>query len=107
MSPGKTVALALLAAALLVDGLVDEASTQRLQPCAFNELCRCSRSGPDLGLVFCDDVHLSDLPVAINNSKAFALHLRRNQLHRLEENLFRGTGPSPNLASFFFCKCNV
>jgi len=70
--------------------LVEE--TSNLQPCPFNLLCRCSRGGPEVGLIYCEDIPLAQVPLAINNTKAFALNLRRNELHRLEENVFHGTG---------------
>ena len=83
------------AAVSATTALSSDDESNRLQPCTFNPLCRCTRSGPNLGMVFCEDVPLADLPVAINNSKAFAMHLRRNGLRRLEDNLFQGTGKDP------------
>ncbi|KAI9550756.1 hypothetical protein GHT06_013401 [Daphnia sinensis] len=70
--------------------LEDEA--KNLQPCPFNLLCRCSRGGPEVGLIYCEDIPLASIPVGINNTKAFALNLRRNGLRRVEENGFHRTG---------------
>ncbi|KZS08454.1 Chaoptin [Daphnia magna] len=70
--------------------LEDEA--KNLQPCPFNLLCRCSRGGPEVGLIYCEDIPLASVPVGINNTKAFALNLRRNGLRRVEENGFHRTG---------------
>lgn len=69
-----------------------EAETSHLQSCPFNLLCRCSKQGPEVGMIYCEDVPLGDVPIAINNTKAFALNLRRNGLHRIEENIFHQTG---------------
>ncbi|XP_046462597.1 chaoptin-like [Daphnia pulex] len=69
-----------------------EDETKNLQPCPFNLLCRCSRGGPEVGLIYCEDIPLANVPVGINNTKAFALNLRRNGLRRVEENAFHRTG---------------
>ena len=72
-------------------GILDD-ETKNLQPCPFNLLCRCSRGGPEVGLIYCEDIPLANVPVGINNTKAFALNLRRNGLRRVEENAFHRTG---------------
>lgn len=61
-------------------------------PCVFNPLCSCSKSLPDLGLVFCEDVPLLRIPPAINNSKVFMLHLENNGLRSVEPYFLQGTG---------------
>jgi hypothetical protein len=71
---------------------IKEEETSHLQPCPFNLLCRCSRGGPEVGLIYCEDIPLADVPATMNNTKAFALYLRRNGLRRLEENSFHRTG---------------
>ena len=63
-----------------------------MQPCPFNQLCRCSRGGPEVGMVYCEDIPLGDVPNGINNTKSFAINLRRNGLRRIEEDLFHRTG---------------
>lgn len=73
------------------DGILDD-EYNHLQPCSINPLCRCSRAGPELGLVFCEDIPLANVPASLNNTKAFALNMRRNGLRRIEEHVFHGTG---------------
>ena len=75
-----------------ITGRIMEEETDNMQPCPFNLLCRCSRSGPEVGLIYCEDIPLADVPASMNNTKAFALYLRRNGLRRLEENSFHRTG---------------
>lgn len=72
-------------------GILEE-EQKNLQPCPFNLLCRCSRGGPEVGLIYCEDIPLANIPTGINNTKAFALNLRRNGLRRIEENGFHRTG---------------
>ncbi|XP_069668870.1 chaoptin isoform X2 [Periplaneta americana] len=76
--------------------LVISASTSpdavRYPPCVFNPLCSCSKSVPDLGLVFCRDVPLPRLPPPINSSKVFMLHLENNGLRSIEPYFLQGTG---------------
>jgi hypothetical protein len=61
-------------------------------PCVFNPLCSCSKSLPDLGLVFCQDVPLLRLPAPLNSSKVFMLHLENNGLRSVEPYFLQGTG---------------
>lgn len=82
-------------------GILDD-ETKNLQPCPFNLLCRCSRGGPEVGLIHCEDIPLANVPVGINNTKAFALNLRRNGLRRIEENGFHRTGITEFYAIFIF-----
>jgi hypothetical protein len=64
----------------------------RYPPCVFNPLCSCSKSVPDLGLVFCRDVPLSRLPPPINRSKVYILHVENNGLRSIEPYFLQGTG---------------
>lgn len=83
------IACACLAGA--ATGYLDD-EAKNLQPCPFNLLCRCSRGGPEVGLIHCEDIPMASVPVGINNTKAFALNLRRNGLRRVEEHGFHRTG---------------
>ena len=82
------------------NGAYHDIETANMQPCPFNQLCRCSRGGPEVGLVYCEDIPLGDVPNAINNTKSFAINLRRNGLRRIEEDLFHRTGNRADLTSF-------
>lgn len=61
-------------------------------PCFFNSLCTCSKVVPDLGIVRCQDVHLSKIPNTINSSKVFMLHMDNNGLRTIEPHFFQNTG---------------
>ncbi|XP_068248424.1 chaoptin-like [Palaemon carinicauda] len=61
-------------------------------PCQFNAQCTCSNTGPDLGLVFCDNVELGRIPQELNNTKIHTLTLRSNNLLCLDEYTFHNTG---------------
>ena len=73
-------------------GSMYDVESINMQPCPFNQLCRCSRGGPEVGMIYCEDIPLGDVPNAINNTKSFALNLRRNGIRRIEEDLFHRTG---------------
>ncbi|XP_063912433.1 chaoptin-like isoform X1 [Zophobas morio] len=60
--------------------------------CHFGAFCSCSKSGPDLGIVRCHDVHLPRIPEAINVSKVFMLHLENNNLRSIEPYFLQSTG---------------
>ncbi|XP_045123906.1 chaoptin-like [Portunus trituberculatus] len=60
--------------------------------CNFNAQCTCSNTGPDLGLVFCDNVELGRVPEELNNTKIHTLTLRSNNLRSLDEYAFYSTG---------------
>lgn len=83
-------------------GKISHDETSDLQPCPFNLLCKCSKPGPEVGLIYCDDLPLGDFPIAINTTKAFELHLRRNGLRRIEENIFHQTGSFFLMGMFSF-----
>ncbi|CAL4125556.1 unnamed protein product, partial [Meganyctiphanes norvegica] len=61
-------------------------------PCHFNAQCKCSNTGPDLGLVFCDNVALGRVPLELNNTKIRTLRLRSNNLRYLDDYAFYSTG---------------
>lgn len=81
----------------------------RHPPCYFNPLCSCSKTVPDLGIVRCVQVPLPRIPLPLNNSKLFRLHLEENGLRNIEPFFLQSTG---NLFKFsitlfllhFFCK---
>ncbi|XP_062700932.1 chaoptin-like isoform X2 [Aedes albopictus] len=61
-------------------------------PCNFNALCRCSKPGPDLGVVDCRNVHFPAIPKIINSSKLFKLYMDDTGLQDLEPYFFQATG---------------
>lgn len=65
---------------------------ENFPPCFFNPLCTCSKSIPDLGIVKCVDVYLSRIPVAINTSKVFILHMENNALFTIEPYFLQSAG---------------
>lgn len=69
-----------------------EIETSNYPPCLFNSLCKCSKSMPDLGIVHCENVHLSRIPESINISKVFKLHLINNGLRTIEPFFLQSTG---------------
>ncbi|XP_044258031.1 chaoptin isoform X2 [Tribolium madens] len=64
----------------------------RYPSCYFNTLCKCSKSGPDLGIVRCQNNHLPRIPETVNISKVFMLHLENNNLKVLEPYFLQSTG---------------
>ncbi|XP_015839467.1 chaoptin isoform X1 [Tribolium castaneum] len=64
----------------------------RYPSCYFNSLCACSKSGPDLGIVRCQNIHLPRIPETVNISKVFMLHLENNNLKVLEPYFLQSTG---------------
>lgn len=68
--------------------------------CYFSSLCTCSKSGPDLGIVRCQDVHLPRIPETLNISKVFMLHLENNNLKVLEPYFLQSTGMHYNTRKF-------
>ncbi|XP_050075895.1 chaoptin [Anopheles maculipalpis] len=69
-----------------------EIDTQSHPPCAFNPLCSCSKSAPDLGIVNCRDVLFPAVPKIINSSKLFMLTMDRTGLRELEPYFLQSTG---------------
>lgn len=64
-------------------------------PCSFNPLCTCSKPGPDLGKVLCQEVPLFSIPPILNSSMSiYILSLDRNSLLKVEDRSFYGTGIS-------------
>uniref|UniRef100_A0A1Q3FSG3 Putative conserved secreted protein n=1 Tax=Culex tarsalis TaxID=7177 RepID=A0A1Q3FSG3_CULTA len=61
-------------------------------PCAFNALCTCSKSAPDLGVVECRRVHFPAIPKVINSSKLFMLRMDDTGLREVEPYFFQATG---------------
>ncbi|XP_055588501.1 chaoptin isoform X2 [Uranotaenia lowii] len=61
-------------------------------PCSFNALCTCSKSAPDLGVVDCRDVLFPAIPMVINSSKLFMLHMDNTGLREIEPYFFQTTG---------------
>lgn len=95
------LAPAALLASLLLAGLPGCEARARLSavdrttdypPCFFNPLCSCSKSVPDLGIVWCRDVPLPRAPPPLNASKVFMLHLDNNGLRSLDAHFLTGTG---------------
>ncbi|KAJ1520527.1 hypothetical protein ONE63_003648 [Megalurothrips usitatus] len=66
--------------------------TTQYPPCYFNPLCSCSKSVPDLGIVWCRDVPLPRAPPPLNASKVYMLHLDNNGLRSLDAHFLTGTG---------------
>ncbi|KAJ3628300.1 hypothetical protein MTP99_015615 [Tenebrio molitor] len=69
-----------------------EVDLMRYPSCPFSSLCTCSKPGPDLGIVRCQNVHLSRIPEPVNTSKVFMLHLENNNLRIIEPHFFQSTG---------------
>uniref|UniRef100_A0A182PNT2 LRRCT domain-containing protein n=1 Tax=Anopheles epiroticus TaxID=199890 RepID=A0A182PNT2_9DIPT len=69
-----------------------EIDTQNHPPCAFNPLCSCSKSAPDLGIVNCRDVLFPAIPKVINSSKLFMLTMDGTGLRELEPYFLQSTG---------------
>uniref|UniRef100_A0A182QLG2 Chaoptin n=1 Tax=Anopheles farauti TaxID=69004 RepID=A0A182QLG2_9DIPT len=69
-----------------------EIDTQGHPPCAFNPLCSCSKSAPDLGIVNCRDVLFPAVPKVINSSKLFMLTMDGTGLRELEPYFLQSTG---------------
>ncbi|XP_062537568.1 chaoptin [Armigeres subalbatus] len=67
-------------------------NTSAYSPCNFNVLCRCSKPGPDLGIVDCRNVHFPAIPKIINSSKLFKLYMDDTGLQDLEPYFFQATG---------------
>ncbi|KAE8744980.1 hypothetical protein FOCC_FOCC008392 [Frankliniella occidentalis] len=71
--------------------------TSDYPPCFFNPLCSCSKSVPDLGIVWCRDVPMPRAPPPLNESKALLglerslseLELRWNRLTAVPSNALR------------------
>ncbi|XP_052868495.1 chaoptin [Anopheles cruzii] len=61
-------------------------------PCAFNALCSCSKSAPDLGVVNCRNVLLPTVPKVVNSSKLFMLTMDRTGLRELKPYFLQATG---------------
>ncbi|ETN67288.1 chaoptin [Anopheles darlingi] len=61
-------------------------------PCAFNALCSCSKSAPDLGIVRCHDVLFPAVPKMINTSKLYSLTMDGTGLRVLEPHFLQATG---------------
>lgn len=61
-------------------------------PCYFNPLCSCSKAVPDLGIVRCQDVLLSNIPPSINSSKVFMLQLHNVGLRTISPIFLQNTG---------------
>uniref|UniRef100_A0A182M164 LRRCT domain-containing protein n=1 Tax=Anopheles culicifacies TaxID=139723 RepID=A0A182M164_9DIPT len=61
-------------------------------PCAFNPLCSCSKSAPDLGIVNCRKVLFPAVPKVINSSKLFMLTMDSTGLRELEPYFLQSTG---------------
>lgn len=66
--------------------------TSDYPPCFFNPLCSCSKSVPDLGIVWCRDVPMPRAPPPLNESKVFMLHLDNVGLRSLDAHFLTGTG---------------
>ncbi|CAH0558981.1 unnamed protein product [Brassicogethes aeneus] len=71
---------------------VRETGVVRYPPCYFNPLCSCSKAVPDLGIVHCHNVQLPRIPVTVNISKVFMLHLENNGLRTIEPFFLQSTG---------------
>ncbi|XP_055618814.1 chaoptin [Toxorhynchites rutilus septentrionalis] len=69
-----------------------EFDVSRHPPCAFNALCTCSKTAPDLGVVDCRHVSFPAIPRVINNSKLFMLHMDDTGLLDIEPYFFQATG---------------
>lgn len=67
-------------------------NVQDFQPCTFNPLCSCTKSYDSLGEVHCVDVYFPRIPPAINRSRLSTLHLRNNDLDRIEPYFLVNTG---------------
>uniref|UniRef100_A0A182FJ01 Chaoptin n=1 Tax=Anopheles albimanus TaxID=7167 RepID=A0A182FJ01_ANOAL len=61
-------------------------------PCAFNALCSCSKSAPDLGIVRCHEVLFPAVPKMINTSKLYSLTMDGTGLRVLEPHFLQATG---------------
>ncbi|XP_050098956.1 chaoptin isoform X2 [Anopheles aquasalis] len=61
-------------------------------PCAFNALCSCSKSAPDLGIVRCHGVLFPAVPKMINTSKLYSLTMDGTGLRVLEPHFLQATG---------------
>ncbi|KFB38898.1 AGAP000019-PA-like protein [Anopheles sinensis] len=69
-----------------------ELGPQSHPPCAFNALCSCSKSAPDLGIVHCRDVLFPAVPKVINSSKLFTLTMDGTGLREIEPYFLQATG---------------
>uniref|UniRef100_A0A182KBF3 Chaoptin n=1 Tax=Anopheles christyi TaxID=43041 RepID=A0A182KBF3_9DIPT len=69
-----------------------EIDTQNHPPCAFNPLCSCSKSAPDLGIVNCRAVLFPAVPKIVNSSKLFMLTMDGTGLRELEPYFLQSTG---------------
>ncbi|XP_059479026.1 chaoptin [Neocloeon triangulifer] len=70
----------------------DASDAVQYPPCAFNPLCTCSKTVPDLGIVSCRDVPLARVPLSLNSSRVFILRLENNGLRWIEPQLLQNTG---------------
>jgi Leucine-rich repeat (LRR) protein len=71
-----------------------EVDLMRYPSCPFSSLCTCSKPGPDLGIVRCQNVHLSRIPepdetfLGLERS-LWELDLSHNQLTRVPNRALR------------------
>lgn len=72
-------------------GISTEESDNHYPSCYFNPLCTCSKAVPDLGVVICRNVPFSRLPLNLNTSKVFILHLENNGLRYLQPYFLHST----------------